>query len=283
MMEEKIMKNVKTTSPFSKPWEELTFTDNFIFCKVMEDESLCKELLETLLDIKIKKIVYQKTEESIIPDYESKSIRFDVYVKDGSRIFDVEMQTYDETSIAKRARYYQGICDVDNLLKGTKYDKLPESFIIFICTKDPFEHNLAVYDVKKTFKNSEIEYNDYVHTIFFNAACYEKVENPTLRSFLQYVHNRKIENDFTLKIDEAAEFAKRNARWRVEYMFFHDILDEEKEEARTEGHEEGARETTIQNAKNFYANGVSAEIIAKSLNMTEEQIKEIVADVAVEA
>ena len=51
--EAKIMKNVKTTSPFSKPWEELTFTDNFIFCKVMEDESLCKELLETLLDIKI--------------------------------------------------------------------------------------------------------------------------------------------------------------------------------------------------------------------------------------
>ena len=160
--------NNKKSSPFSKPWEELTFTDNFIFCKVMEDESLCKELLETLLDIKIKKIVYQKTEESIIPDYESKSIRFDVYVKDSERIFDIEMQTYDETAIAKRARYYQGICDVDNLLKGTKYDKLPESFIIFICTKDPFEHNLPVYDVKKIFKNTEIEYNDYVHTIFFH-------------------------------------------------------------------------------------------------------------------
>ena len=73
----------------------------------------------------------------------------------------------------------------------------------FICTKDPFEYGLPVYDVKKTFKNTEIEYNDYVHTIFYNAACYEKVENPTLRSFLQYVHNRKIENDFTSKIDEA--------------------------------------------------------------------------------
>ncbi len=85
------MKHTKTSGQFEKKWEELTFTDNFIFCKVMEDESLCKELLETLLDIKIKKIVYQKTEESIIPDYESKSIRFDVYVKDGSRIFDVEI------------------------------------------------------------------------------------------------------------------------------------------------------------------------------------------------
>ncbi len=184
-----------------------------------------------------------------------------MYVKDGSRIFDVEMQTYDETSIAKRARYYQGICDVDNLLKGTKYDKLPESFIIFICTTDPFEHDLPVYDVKKTFKNTQIEYNDYVHTIFFNAACYEKVENPTLRSFLQYVHNRKIENDFTSKIDEAAEFAKHNARWRVEYMFLHDILAEQKDivhetglaegpaQGRAEGLVQGARDAKIEAAK----------------------------------
>ena len=243
----------------------------------MENEALCKELLETLLDIKIKKIVYQKTEESIIPDYESKSIRFDVYVKDGSRIFDVEMQTYDETSIAKRARYYQGICDVDNLLKGAKYDKLPESFIIFICTKDPFGHNLAIYDVKKTFKNSEIEYNDYVHTIFFNATCYEKVENPTLRSFLQYVHNRKIENDFTSKIDEVAEFAKHNAKWRAEYMFLHDILDEEKEEAREEGMKEGlaqgAHDKAIEVARNMLTAELPIEQICKFVDLPAEEVK----------
>ena len=29
-----------------KPWEELTITDDFMFCKVMSDPALCKELLE---------------------------------------------------------------------------------------------------------------------------------------------------------------------------------------------------------------------------------------------
>ena len=42
------------------------------------------------------------------------------------------------------------------------------------------------------------------------------------------------------------------------------------------GREEGAKQTAIENARNFYANGVSIEIIAKSLGMTEDQVKEIV-------
>ena len=42
------------------------------------------------------------------------------------------------------------------------------------------------------------------------------------------------------------------------------------------GREEGAKQTAIENAKNLYANGVSVEIIAKSLGMTEAQVKEIV-------
>lgn len=35
----------------------------------------------------------------------------------------------------------------------------------------------------------------------------------------------------------------------------------------------------VESAKNLYANGVSVEIIAKSLSMTEEQVKEIVSGV----
>ena len=36
-----------------KPFEELTLADDFLFCKVMQDESLCKELLEIILHVKI--------------------------------------------------------------------------------------------------------------------------------------------------------------------------------------------------------------------------------------
>lgn len=39
---------------------------------------------------------------------------------------------------------------------------------------------------------------------------------------------------------------------------------------------EGAQEKLIEVAKSFYANGVSIEIIANSLHMTEDQVREIV-------
>ena len=40
------------------------------------------------------------------------------------------------------------------------------------------------------------------------------------------------------------------------------------------------RETEKKAARNLYANGVSIDIIAKSLGMTQEQVKEIVAQPA---
>ena len=42
-----------------KEYDELQFTDDFLFCKVLENnEDLCKELLELILGKKIRKINY---------------------------------------------------------------------------------------------------------------------------------------------------------------------------------------------------------------------------------
>ena len=38
----------------------------------------------------------------------------------------------------------------------------------------------------------------------------------------------------------------------------------------------GAEQKSVEAARSFYKNGVSIELIAKSLNMTEEQVQEIV-------
>ena len=45
------------------------------------------------------------------------------------------------------------------------------------------------------------------------------------------------------------------------------------------GKQEGLQEKAVEAAKSFYANGASIELIANSLHMTIEQVKEIVKDV----
>ena len=55
-------------------------------------------------------------------------------------------------------------------------------------------------------------------------------------------------------------------------------VDKEKYEntIREEGRTEGAQQKAIEDARSFYENGVSIEVIAKSLKMTVEQVEEIV-------
>ncbi len=124
-----------------KQWEELTIQDNFLFQKVMQNQRICKYLIEKILGIRIEKITFPEGEKSIDNRYDSKSIRLDVYVHDeNGHVYDIEMQCTNgsEGELPKRTRYYQGMIDMDELKKGQYYTELKESFIIFI-------HHLHLY------------------------------------------------------------------------------------------------------------------------------------------
>ena len=129
-----------------KPVEELTFTDDFMFGTIMKNKGICKGVLERLLHIKVGKIEYPSLQKTITPFYESKGIRLDVYVSDPERVFDIEIQTSIPPALSKRTRYYQSLMDVDNLLRGQSYAELKESYVIFICTQDPFDKGLPIYE-----------------------------------------------------------------------------------------------------------------------------------------
>ena len=61
----------------------------------------------------------------------------------------------------------------------------------------------------------------------------------------------------------------------AQYSYKMDIAVK-KEEAFQDGLAEGAQQKAEEAARSFYANGASIELIAKSLHMTEDQVKEIV-------
>ena len=102
-----------------KPFEDLTLADDFMFCKVMEHESLCRPFLEMLFSVKIEKITYLSSQNTVSADLGAKTVRLDVLVKDGSGTsYDIEMQVGNEYNIPKRMRYYQAALDIASLDKG---------------------------------------------------------------------------------------------------------------------------------------------------------------------
>ena len=100
-------------------FENLKFTDDFMFCTVLQtNEDLCKELVELILDIKIKGIVQVEKQKSIELTADGRGVRFDVYLEDGNdTIYDIEMQAIDRGDLRRRSRYYQGMIDLDYLEK----------------------------------------------------------------------------------------------------------------------------------------------------------------------
>ena len=285
-------------TPLEK-WESLTLADNFIFCKVMEDNpDVCKELLEMLLEIKIDRIEKPVSERNFKVDFDSKGIRFDVYVKDGTgRCFDIEIQTANFINLSKRARYYQGLMDVDNVQAGADYDVLKESYVIFLCLGDPFKKGLPVYTFSYRAKeDNSLQMNDGTTNIFFNAKEYDKMKSETLRSFFRFLCRQPPSSDFTDKLSALIERVKTNPQWRHRYMTWEQemkiqakILGQEigqkigqkigqeigqkiGQEIGQEIGEEIAEKKAIETAKNFLHKNIPAETVAECTGLPLEDV-----------
>ena len=95
--------------------------------------------------------MYHNTEQEIRGLPGGKTIRLDSYlVESCGRLFDVEMQVGRCPAFAKRLRGYQSIMDAGTLKRGDDYDLLKESYLVFICTEDPFGAGLPVYTLERT-------------------------------------------------------------------------------------------------------------------------------------
>ena len=192
------------------------------------------------------------------------------------------MQATDDGELPERSRYYQGILDVQELNEGDDYENLKDSYVIFICVPDIFKKGLAKYTFENLcLENPEIKLNDRAYKYFFIASNYDKMLDERQKAFLELVMTPHIKgtNSFTEKISRLVEEAKQNSRWRKQFMDLEREKARKFREGKAEGLLEGAQQKTIEAAKNFYANGASIELIAKSLEMTEEQVQEIVKDV----
>ncbi|MCI8625025.1 MAG: Rpn family recombination-promoting nuclease/putative transposase [Lachnospiraceae bacterium] len=246
-------------------WKRLGITNDFLFGKVMQNPVLCKKLLQRIFpDLNIDYVEYPELQKEIKLDKDAKSIRLDVYVKDGNgTVFAIEMQMIDTKELPKRTRYYQGMMDLQLLEKGDTYRKLPQTYIIFICPFDLFGKGRHLYTFENFCKEEKgLALLDGTVKIFLNADSSRRDTNKELRAFLDYVAGKPSEDSFVKELEAALQEAKKNREWRHEYMTL-EMRDRENLEI---GREEGRREGAILERILVYKEtGLSDEIIMRKL------------------
>ncbi len=261
-------------------WKNATIANNFIFYKVMRNNpDVCKELLEILLQINIDHIE-MKTEETVEVDFGKKGICMDVYALGANNAFDLEMQTSDKGNLPERARYYQGILDVQELNSGADYKTLKDSYVIFICVPDIFGKGLAKYTFENMcIENPDIKLNDRTYKLFFIADNYDKILDEKQKAFLKLVispdDSKKQKDSFTEKLIKLVEEAKINSQWRKQFM--------EWEREMAMKFREGKREAKREDAIAFLKKKIPAETIAECIGFPLEEVLELQKQITVTA
>lgn len=256
-----------------KPYDELEFTDDFLFCKIMQDTEICRKMLEILLKIKIERIELKNQQQIFNVDPVHRGVRLDAFVKDSRRMYDIEIQTSIKKDEAARARYYQSQMDVSNLMRGEKISNLKESYVIFLCKTDPFFKGFPVY----TFSNlchedKTFELGDKSYKYFFNAGAFFKIgDDKEIKEFLEYISTNFAKNDFTKMLQKKVMAFKVESEWRADYMKLELLLDE----TRIEGFEKGEQAKALETAKNMLEDNMSEDLILKYTGITVEELIKI--------
>ena len=178
--------------------------------------------------------------------------------------------------------------DVDNLLRGQSYADLKESYVIFICTQDPFDKGLPVYEFRNVCTaDGTLFLDDKSVRVFYNVGAYGKEDEPELSALLEYLCERRATSGFTQHIDALVEKAKRNEKFRSWYMSLNiwkdDLLREgsqlgEKigfERGRRDGIAAGAYQKAQETAKLMQRESCSVDFIQRMTGLSEAEIEKL--------
>lgn len=206
-------------------YENLTIRNKFMFGKVTQNPVIAQKMAELLTPAEIGEVTGVEREKFLQHRSTSKYVKLDMYLEDeNGHVVDTEMQNRSNNKMVQeelplRIRYYQGMIDQEILSSGIDYIFLKETYIIFICTYDPFGKGKYVYHFHMACdEDEEIQLRDKMNWIFYNTTA-DLAEVPEgIREFLSYVEHENVEDEFTKLLDKEVKNARLNEEWRSEYL-----------------------------------------------------------------
>ena len=141
-------------------------------------------------------------------------------------MYSVEMQRGRKKELPKRTRYYQSNIDLDLLSSGEKnYTKLNKTYIIFICTFDPFSDRRHIYTFEnRCLENMAVALGDETTKIFLSTKGEMDDVDAEMKEFLAYIEDStdsfaaRAASPLVKVIHKRVIEVKQSKNMEVEYM-----------------------------------------------------------------
>ena len=288
----------------------IPLSSDICFRTIFKKKKNLKYFLEDILEEEIKEIEYQ---DRVIEaeEVEKKECRLDMVIKLGNdTIVNIEMQKDKTGDIFKRTNYYISRIMSKSLKRGESYNKLPKALAIWIIDYKEKEikkyksdlklcDTKAIERIRKGNNKEEILIKDEIRIIIIDLT--KEADKSKIAEWKEIFRSGEVMNKRDKRLQEVVEEIKKlsqNKEAMELYRLEQDIEIEKisreeyiKETAKEEGLKEGITQGISQGiiqgkeegitlakksaAKNFYKNNVSKDVICQSLEITKEELENI--------
>ena len=281
---------------------DIPLENDAMFSTVMQYEDACRGLIETIFEgRRVRRLHYKDlpptSQKSIIFDPANKSIRLDVFFEDGDTVYDIEMQKVDTGNLPLRARMYSSMMDANMLDKGLEYERLKDSYVIFICMFDLFERGRTKYTFRSMCEEAEgLPLGDGRCIMFLNTKGSIGEPGADMDAFFEYLNGgvasigtgKDSGSEFVEMVDNYVLDINGDEDWRQGYMKYELNLIEKYKEGMASGEARGeARGISIGEArgvsnersrmvKEMNANGIPVSVIAKCASLDIKEVQRVI-------
>lgn len=234
-----------------------------------------KECVEYILQVVMNKKDLQVIDQILQMDYKNlqgRSAVLDCVAKDETnRQFNVEVQGENDGASPKRARYHSGLLDMNTLNPGEPFDKLPETYIIFITRNDTLKNNLPISHIKRVIRESGEVFDDEENIIYVNS---EKQEDTELGRLMHDLHCKRA-SDMYNPVLSSRVYELKETQKGVEEMCkdMEEIYGEGRLVGFEEGEQAGIEKTKKETVLSLAEMGLPIEQIAKAVKSTVEMVQ----------
>ena len=264
--------------------ENFRLMDDTFMSKCLENAPECIELiLQIILDKKDLKVVKSQTEYPI-KSLQGRGVRFDVFARDSEgREYDIEIQRADHGAEPKRARYNSALMDANALVSGENFEKLHDTYVIFITENDVMGRGQDMYVFDRMDRRSGLDFGDGAHVVYANGTWRG---NDALGRLMHDFNCRDVdEMHFDVLKKRVSQFKDSEEGRRIMCKAVEEFAERRaaasKAEGRAEGKAEGRRETMLATAKRMLKDGILAlKDIARYSGLSLAQVKKLQASMA---
>ena len=150
--------------------EGFRLLDDDFMTAAFQDNLECVDLVLQIIlgnpNIRATKVITQDT----LKNLQGRSVRLDIHAWANQQEFNIEIQRGGKGAAERRARYNSSLMDANTLLSGEDYDRLPESYVIFITEADVLGMGQPMYVIERMIRGSNRTFQDGSHIIYVNSS-----------------------------------------------------------------------------------------------------------------